>query len=335
MIRPLVSILTPFRNTGSYLPACITSILNQSYDNWELLLVNDSSSDNSSQIVESFAKNDTRIKLLNNHGIGIIHALRLAMANSSGQFITRMDSDDVMATTKLETMVNTLVTNGKGYIALGKVAYFSHTKVSAGYLAYEAWLNSLTKRGTNFEEIYKECPIASPCWMIYKEDLEKCGAFNYNNYPEDYDLCFRFYKAGYKCLPSTALLHHWRDYDTRTSKTNKNYNLEAFNKLKASYFLELDYDDSRPLVVFGAGLKGKIVAKELLKQNILFHWISMNPNKSNKRIYEQELLGMNSFNKLENPQSIITFAHAESQKQFHKYFKKPQMKQNKDYFLFC
>jgi len=54
----------------------------------------------------------------------------------------------------------------------------------------------LTAKGNNFQEIYKECVIPSPCWMIYRTDMDKCQAFLPNRYPEDYDLCFRFYENG-------------------------------------------------------------------------------------------------------------------------------------------
>ena len=335
MSHLLVSILTPFKNTASYLPACLNSILDQSYANWELIIINDSSTDNSFDIVKSFAQNNERIKLYNNPHQGIISALQFAYANSKGQLITRMDSDDIMAKNKLETMVNALTLYGKGHIALGKVTYFSHTKISAGYIQYQKWLNALTEKGNNFNEIYKECVIASPCWMVYREDLENCGAFNYENYPEDYDLTFRFYKQGLKCIPSDTVLHYWRDYETRTSKTQSAYALEAFVKLKTMYFIEIDHNNLRPLVIWGAGYKGKIVAKELLDKEIPFYWISENPNKSKKLIYGQKLRSLETFNELINPQSIITFSNENSQKQLHKFFNDRNMIELKDYFMFC
>lgn len=102
MQNPLVSILIPFKNTASFLDECMNSILNQTYKNWELIIVDDHSSDGSYSIVDSFAENDARIKLFKNSGKGIIDALRLAFLKSSGDFITRMDSDDLMRPEKLK-----------------------------------------------------------------------------------------------------------------------------------------------------------------------------------------------------------------------------------------
>lgn len=275
----LISILIPFKNTSNYLHECLDSILIQNYPNWELLIVDDGSTDNSYEIVSEYLKKDKRIKLLKNDGCGIIEALRLAFKHSSGELITRMDSDDIMTPNKLEVMANLLTKHGKGHVAIGLVNYFSKEGISEGFYKYEKWLNELTISGTNYSELYKECVVPSPCWMTYKEDLIKCGGFEPNRYPEDYDLAFRFYKYGLKCIPCTDVLHHWRDYPIRTSRTHEHYAQNHFIDLKLHYFLELNYVMSRPLVIWGAGQKGKTVSKVLVNKGVPFHWICDNPKR--------------------------------------------------------
>lgn len=334
-MRPLISILTPFKNTETYLAKCLDSIQNQTYTNWELLIVDDGSTDNSYEIVSKYSKKDNRIKLFKNEGSGIIEALRLALSKSSGEFVTRMDSDDIMTPNKLEVMVNSLQTYGKGHVAVGLVKYFSDRGISDGYSKYEQWLNKLTETGTNYSEIYKECVIPSPCWMTYREDLIVCEAFTPNRYPEDYDLTFRFYKYGLKCIPCDQLLHHWRDYDTRTSRTHEHYAQNYFLDIKLHYFLELDYDNSRPLSIWGAGFKGKSIAKSLVDKGIPFHWICDNPKKINKHIYNQSLKAFNHLSTLRNPQSIITVANAKAQEDIRAYLHQQGMESMIDYFFFC
>src|SRR5690606_10347489 len=133
-------------------------------------------------------------KVFKNLGNGIIDALKLGFKNSSGHFITRMDSDDVMAPNKLQRMCQDLLTHGKGHLALGLVSYFCEGELGEGYQNYEKWLNTLTRSGTNYTDIYKECVIPSPCWMVHRDDLMACGSFESTTYPEDYDLAFRFYE---------------------------------------------------------------------------------------------------------------------------------------------
>ena len=335
MQQPLVSILTPFKNTESYIEECIASIIDQSYTNWELLIVDDHSEDRSYQLVAEFADKDQRIALLKNNGNGIIDSLRLAYSKSSGELITRMDSDDIMVPYKLDAMVNDLSSKGLGHVALGKVQYFSAEGISNGYARYETWINALTHNGSNFSEIYKECVIPSPCWLIHRTDLEACDAFNPNRYPEDYDLTFRFYRSGLTCIPSEKTLHLWRDYSTRTSRTHEHYAQNYFLDIKLHYFLELDHEPKRPLTVWGAGNKGKTIALCLVNMGIPFIWICDNPKKIGTHIYGQELRAFDFLSDLNNPQCIVTVANEESQKEIRTYFDDRQMTTMTDYFFFC
>lgn len=335
MQNSLISILIPFKNTSQFLPECLDSILKQTYKNWELLIVDDHSSDRSFEIVAKYASNNSRIKLLKNNGIGIIDALRLAFKNSHGNFITRMDSDDIMTPNKLEVLFNKLNQAGKKHIAIGKVKYFSATGINDGYANYESWLNGLIETGENYSEIYKECVVPSPAWLIHREDLIACEAFDHNLYPEDYDLTFRFYKYQITCIPCNQELHYWRDYPTRTSRTDSNYAENHFIELKLNYFLELDFDKSRPLVIWGAGNKGKCAAKLLQSKNIDFHWICDNPKKIGKSIYGKKMLPFSYLENLTKPQSVITVANSQAQSEIKTYFNNLQLHPAKDYFFFC
>ncbi|MFT4752695.1 MAG: glycosyltransferase involved in cell wall biosynthesis [Salibacteraceae bacterium] len=335
MKSTLVSIICPFRNTEKYLPEMLDSILAQSNSKWELCIVNDHSSDASEEVVKEYAKLDQRIKLFSNTGKGIIDALQTGYSQCSGQFITRMDSDDIMSTDKLEQMVLDLNTNGQGHVALGQVKYFCEGQIGEGFKKYENWLNHLIQTGKNFSDIYKECVIASPCWMVYQSDFEKCGGFTSNTYPEDYDLVFRFFEGGLKCIPSDKVLHHWRDYSTRASRIDPNYADNTFVDLKLNYFLKLHKDYSKPLVVWGAGGKGKRIAKELLLQEIPFNWVCDNPKKIGKDIYGKKMLAFQAIDQFENAQNIITVANAKAQIDIKSFFEVRGKKAMIDFFFFC
>ena len=335
MNKPLVSILMPYKNTVRYLEECLDSILDQEYPNWELLAINDHSTDHSQDIVQDYANRDTRIKHSFNSGQGIIEALRTAYSMSTGELITRMDSDDIMSINKLQKMASGLKSLGKGHLAVGKVKYFSDRGISDGYARYETWINALTQKGENFKEIYKECVIPSPCWMVFREDLDRSGAFTPDRYPEDYDLTFRFYEQGLTCIPCTDIIHMWRDYDTRTSRTHEHYAQNYFLQIKLHYFLKLDYDSNRPLVIWGAGYKGKTLAKGLKEREIPFTWLCDNPNKIGKRIYDHPLVHFTSLETLENPQSIITVANEGAQDEIRKYLAQLNSDSANDVFFFC
>ena len=335
MPQSKISVLIPYKNTAVYLPECIDSILNQTFSMWEAIFVDDHSTDNSAKIVQDYAKHDSRIKYLKNNGSGIIAALCTAYEHCNGDLITRMDSDDIMMPQKLEAMHKDLKMHGKGHIALGLVEYFSETGINDGYKKYELWLNGLITNGTNFEEPYKECVIPSPCWMVHRKDFERCGGFQSNIYPEDYDLAFRFFQYGLKCIPSQKILHRWRDYAVRTSRTSPHYAENSFLDLKLNYFLELSFDTSKTLIVWGAGKKGKKLASLLLNKEIEFEWICDNPKKIGKNIYGIILKPWTILSELKQTQSIITVANVKAQEFIKNYFNKEHKKHMTDYFFFC
>ena len=329
----MISILMPVKNAGNYLEECLQSILNQTHKDWELIAVDDHSSDNSWDILNEFSRSDSRIQIMQNGGQGIIDALKTAYSASSGDFIHRMDADDIMPTKKLKDLHQILIEKGVGTIATGKVKYFSDHGVNEGYRKYEDWLNQLCENGSHWNEIYKECVIASPCWMVYRSDFEHCGAFNSNVYPEDYDLVFRFYQKKLRVVSSNEVLHYWRDHPERTSRNHEHYAAQSFYDLKLKYFLVMDYNPSKKLVIWGAGTKGKRMAKMLKERKIPFQWASNNPNKHGKEIYEQLLMDIDQAIKGE-VQVIVTVAQKDAKEEIKSLLHYNKLKENIDYWFF-
>jgi len=335
MQQDLVSIVIPFKDTARYLPECLDSILAQTYPHWEVLAVDDGSTDNSAQVLDSYAKGDSRIRWFPNRGQGVIQALQTGYAQNRGPLVSRMDSDDFMGPRRLGTMVDSLKEHGPGHLAVGQVRYFAQQGVGPGYRRYEKWLNRLTASGENFSEIYKECVIPSPCWMAHRSDFEACGGFANNVYPEDYDLCFRFYKGGLKVIPCQEVLHHWRDHGARATRTHIHYAENSFLDLKLHYFTQLDHKRERPLVVWGAGSKGKAIAQYFLERQLAFFWVCDNQKKIGQKIYGKELLHYGALETVENPQIIVAVANGSAQKQIRAHLKKLAPAPLSDHFFFC
>ena len=89
-----VSIIVPIYNVSKYLPACIESIINQSYQNLEILLVDDGSTDDSNTIATRYTKKDSRIRILHQKNAGQSSARNLGLQNATGHFISFIDGDD-------------------------------------------------------------------------------------------------------------------------------------------------------------------------------------------------------------------------------------------------
>lgn len=303
----MVSILMPVKNASIFLEECLNSILNQSFQNWELVVVDDHSTDNSFEILEGYQSKDQRIQVLKNNGNGIIEALSLAYEHSKGDFITRMDADDIMVEDKIEKLYAAIQQHPHS-VATAKVKYFNAEGIGEGYAKYEQWLNELVDNESHYDNIYKECVIPSPCWMTTRSILNEIGGFEQLNYPEDYDLCFKFYKLKIPVTSVPLVLHHWRDYSSRTSRTDPNYADNTFLDLKIQYFLKCDYRKSDILSIWGAGKKGKYIANKLSKLGINFNWYTNNPNKIGHTVYDTTLLSTALMTEIKKGQIIMAIA---------------------------
>lgn len=309
----LVSIIMTVKNEASYIGDCLESIIAQSYHNWEVLIVDDHSTDDTANIIESYVIQDDRIRKVYSNGKGIIEGLRGAYASSKGEMITRMDGDDLMRPDKIALLVDEVRRQGKGSVAVGCVEYFSDTDLGDGFKRYAIWLNDLTKASVNYQEIYKECVIPSACWMMYRSDFEDCGGFNLNTYPEDYDLAFRMRKNKLRICGIDSKIHLWRDHPKRSSRNDINYADNKFLDLKLLHFLDQDYKSIYPTIVWGAGKKGKALAATLLKKDHNFRWITGNPHKACKEIYGVQLEPESQLATLNKSQVIIMISSPEDQ----------------------
>lgn len=127
----LVSVIMPAWNAEKYIAESIKSVRNQTYQNWELLVIDDSSTDRTAEIIQKFAAQDSRIKYLNNlHSKGIVGALNSGLEAAKGDFIARLDADDLAVITRLQQQVDFLVTYQDIVIVGGGYTPFTDTEIA-------------------------------------------------------------------------------------------------------------------------------------------------------------------------------------------------------------
>lgn len=120
----LISVVIPVYNVEQYLPKCIESIMNQTYKNLEIILVNDGSTDGSQKICEEYKSIDNRIKIINKENGGLSDARNVGIDNSSGNYITFIDSDDYIDDDYVYTLYKSLISyNADMSIASHKIIY--------------------------------------------------------------------------------------------------------------------------------------------------------------------------------------------------------------------
>lgn len=336
MKNTLVSIIMPVFNEEKHLRTCLDSILNQTCKDWELLAVDDASTDNSLALLQEYQTKEPRIRVLQSKEKGIIPALRVAVNAASGTFITRMDADDYMAPNKLEALRKPLLQKGQGHLSTALVEYFSDEfDLGQGYRRYAEWLNTVIREERNWEEIYRECTIPSPCWMCYRQDFVRAGAHDPSINPEDYDLAFRFRKLGLTITAVPEVLHYWRDHNRRSSRNLESHANQEYFRLKVPRFLEIDRNPELPLIVWGAGRKGKEIARMLIANNESFLWCCENPSKWGHNIYGVIMQSPDTIGQFPNAQILLAVSAPDEQPAIHQHLIRKNLTPGKDFFWFC
>ena len=105
-MTPLLSVIVPVYNTKKYLRECIDSILAQTYSNYELILVDDGSTDGSSEICDEYAQKNERVFVIHKENCGLLHTRKVGFAAAKGEYISYIDSDDFIAADMYEYMMS-------------------------------------------------------------------------------------------------------------------------------------------------------------------------------------------------------------------------------------
>lgn len=115
----LISVIVPIYNAEKYLTSCVDSIINQTYKNLEIILVNDGSSDKSSVICDDLAQKDNRVKVVHKQNEGLVRARKIGIQLAKGDYIAYVDNDDLLEAEMYETMVDALKYTGADIIIAG------------------------------------------------------------------------------------------------------------------------------------------------------------------------------------------------------------------------
>ena len=182
---PLISIITPTYNHEKYIADCIKSALNQTYKNWEMLVINDGSSDRTSDIVKEFADTDSRIILFNQPNIGIFRlseTYNFALAKASGKYIGILEGDDIWYANKLERQINVLEADEGCVLAWG-AAHQANVDLSQRFSVspqlsdpmYESFNNR--PLGAMLNVLFFRNCVPALTMLVRKKHLEGIGGF--------------------------------------------------------------------------------------------------------------------------------------------------------------
>ncbi|MCL7979105.1 MAG: glycosyltransferase [marine benthic group bacterium] len=299
-LRPSVSVLMPCRNAEPWLDACLDSLCSQTLTDFEVIAVDDGSTDRTAEIIRDRAEIEPRIRFLTGSAeggeSGLVASLVRAAGIARAPLLARMDADDICLPTRLAAQVEFL-SRHPAIAACGcAVRLFPRSALGSGYRRYEAWLNDRVTPRSLLADLFVECPIAHPSLMIRSSVLAGLGGYRDTGWPEDYDLLLRLHAAGMSAANLPDVLLEWRVRPERHSLRSERYAPTAFRRCKVHFLKESFLPAGRPLVVWGAGKVGKPLVRELARQGLQVEaFVDLDPRKIGQSIHGAPVLSPAEF----------------------------------------
>ncbi|WP_031479837.1 glycosyltransferase family 2 protein [Maridesulfovibrio frigidus] len=235
MMIPKVSVTMPCYNCEATVGQALESILSQTLENLELVAVDDGSSDQTAAILKEYASKDSRVKPLFLEHQGVVGAANAAIEGSQGQYLARMDADDIAMPRRMELQAGLLDSDPELGLVASRVAFGGDREKCAGYAHYVDWINTVITPEAISHNRFVEFPFANPSIMMRREFLAKLGAFRDGDFPEDYELALRWLEAGVKMQKVDEELLVWNDPPERLSRNHSKYTVDAFYRIKSEY----------------------------------------------------------------------------------------------------
>jgi len=275
-------VVLPVRNGARVLPAAIDSIRAQTERRWELIVINDGSTDETGPILADLANADPRIRVATTTLLGIVQALNLGVDHARAPFIARLDADDVAHPCRLAMQCDHLDSHPEIGLVSCLVEFKSTTEAAGGYERHVTWLNSVRSPDEIRRQRFIESPMAHPSVVFRKSILTEHGGYHEGDFPEDYELWLRWLEAGVVMAKVPETLVTWNDGPDRLSRTCPRYSVDAFYRIKARYLARWVKACSprRPVWIWGAGRVTRRRAEWLLKEGVeCAGWIDIDPRK--------------------------------------------------------
>ena len=239
MKQHLVSIITPMYNAEKYVGQTINSVLSQTYENWEMLIVNDGSKDNCPQIVEKYVKNDNRIQLINQPNAGSAAARNNALRRAKGQYICFLDTDDLWDSNFLEKQINFLKEKNAALV------FSSYRRIDE---KGEKKLNPfIVPKTVTYTDLLKTCSISCLTALYDKKQIgEQYFKEELKSLRDDFVFWLQALKKVKKAYGNTEILASYRVFANSTTGNKKKvikpqfmvyYKVEKLGLVKSLYYL--------------------------------------------------------------------------------------------------
>ena len=240
-IYPLISVVIPAYNAGQFLDETLESVLSQTYENWECIIVNDGSTDSTESVAKKWCEKDSRFRLTDKENGGLSSARNWGIKESKAEYIAFLDADDILTSDSLEVRINVLIEQNVDLVAT-KLQHFTDKlpKVSKNNARQDVLYYA--KEGlTQLMAFNKVTPSTVLC---KKSVMDEVGGFTWHKKAEDLHCWLKVLFAGYKIYRIDETLLLYRLVENSMSSTDRNCSKEVFEIIYSfkDEILSLDID---------------------------------------------------------------------------------------------
>jgi glycosyltransferase involved in cell wall biosynthesis len=307
---PLVSVLLPARDASATLAASLRSIRRQRFEDWECVVVDDGSTDDTLAAARRVAAVDPRFVVVATPRQGLVTALNAGLVHCRGALVARMDADDVMHRERLGLQVAALAAAPDLFAVGTHVRIFPRAHLAAGWKAYEQWLNGIDSAAAVRAEAFVECPVVHPTLMLRRPMLVELG-YRDAGWPEDYDLVLRALARGLEIGVVPRRLLAWRDHASRLSRTGDAYARPRFTAIKAAFLAEHFLAATDQYVLWGYGGTGRALHRALQALGKrATHVIEVHPGRLGNTIHGAPVLAPDALPRLAPLPIVVSVARS-------------------------
>jgi len=276
---PMVSVLFPVRDAVRSVSSALRSLVAQSFHDFEVLVVDDGSTDGTFDLLRTFAAVDARVKVLRQPPRGSVEAMEAARARARGHFLAWMDADSVAHPRRLERQVSAMRSDPDLALVGSGVQIHPREGGDQRESEYGMWLNALDTEERIRLELFVECPLLRSTFLVRREVVEALGGLR-GGVAEDYDLLLRIWEAGGRIGTVPEVLLEWTDRSVRNPRLDEGHALEEFRRMKVDVLNRTFLRRREGVVLWGAGPTGKAFARLFLESGTpVVAFIDKDPRK--------------------------------------------------------
>ncbi len=261
MRRPLLSVVMPVRDAEATLPEAVESVLAERAVDLELVVVDDGSRDGGPHWLARRARGEPRLRLLGSDARGVAAALQAGLEAAQGEFVARMDADDVCLPGRFTASLARFEQEPGLDLVAVQVEPWPPPVTGLGLRRYVAWQNGLRSPAEHTRERFVEAPVCHPAVTFRTETVRRLGGYRSGPFPEDYELWLRMLRAGCRFAKVPRMLLRWRHQPQRTTFTDPRCAPERLVQLKARFLVP--WLGSGRWALWGAGPSGKRLARAM------------------------------------------------------------------------